>query len=289
MIKSTQMDEIKEADLHYITTISKPQIKKLINDDVFQLELFQDELCEVDIDEEGVRYILRRNPIRAKEIKQNRNERIQSIKNRIDKSNKYLQEHQKAKPETQITKIETTLKNMKLSKIITINENNRILSLNIDEAEQLEVGRFDGCYVMKTDLTSEECSKETAHDRYKDLAYVEHEFRTQKTGYLEIRGIYLRKKSRTVAHLLVTMLAYRIEKYLREKWSEKNITVEEGLRALSKISTYVLNIGKTQVTKMPKADAFLQELIDLANVIIPPVFPYKSANVYTRKKIKITK
>jgi transposase len=80
---------------------------------------------------------------------------------------------------------------------------------------------------MKTDLTIEQSTKEIIHNRYKDLAKVEWEFRTQKTGYLEIRSIYLRKKERTIAHLFITMLAYKIEKYLREAWAIEDLTVEE--------------------------------------------------------------
>ena len=286
MIKSAEIEKIQESEFNYITTISKPQIEKLVNDEVIQLELFQDKICEIEIPEEGIRYVFRRNPLRAKEINENRIDKIQSIQNIIDKANKYLKEHEQAKLETQMKKINNKLMTMKISKFVSIKTKNRTIFLHINEKEKLKVSRFDGCYVMKTNLMIKDASKNIIHDRYKDLSQVEYEFRTQKTGYLEIRAIYLRKKERTIAHLFITMLAYKIERYLRQKWVSQNITVEEGLRALSRISTYIVSIGENKITKLPKADMFLQKLLDTAGVILPSVLPHREANVYTRKKLK---
>ena len=77
---------------------------------------------------------------------------------------------------------------------------------------------MDGCYALKTDLLKEVASKEIIHDRYKGLSEVEWAFRTQKTGYLQVRPIYVRKRERSIAHLLIVMLAYKIERYLRSTW-----------------------------------------------------------------------
>jgi len=69
MIKSAQISDLS-ADDYYITALTKPQINKLLKEDVFQMELFDKTICEV-IDKE-IRYVLRRNPIRVKEIQENR-------------------------------------------------------------------------------------------------------------------------------------------------------------------------------------------------------------------------
>jgi hypothetical protein len=71
------------------------------------------------------------------------------------------------------------------------------------------------------------------HDRYKDLASVEHAFRTCKTAHLEVRPIFLRREARTRAHAFVVMLAYQIIHYLTACWSTLDLTVEEGLHALT--------------------------------------------------------
>ena len=75
MIKGRQIEELEEEGFHYITAITKPQIEKLLKEKVFQLELFDSEVAEVKTIE-GIRYILRRNPIRAKEIKKSRQDKL---------------------------------------------------------------------------------------------------------------------------------------------------------------------------------------------------------------------
>ena len=66
MIKSGQIEELSKAGFHYITAITKPQIETLLAGGVLQMALFDDSLCEVE--HEGLRYVLRRNPVRAEEI-----------------------------------------------------------------------------------------------------------------------------------------------------------------------------------------------------------------------------
>ena len=92
-----------------------------------------------------------------------------------------------------------------------------------------DAAKLDGCYCLKTDLTSAQASAETVHDRYKDLAEVEWAFRTSKTSHLEVRPLYLRRATRTRGHLFVVMLAYLIVQELRRCWVSLEVTVEEGI------------------------------------------------------------
>ena len=61
MIKSGPVQELSEVGFHYITAITKPQIGTLLKAGVLQMDLFDAELCEVQ--QEEVRYVLRRNPL----------------------------------------------------------------------------------------------------------------------------------------------------------------------------------------------------------------------------------
>ena len=60
-------------------------LKLTIKQDVLQLELFDKELVEVE--DKGIRYILRRNPVRMAEIRKNRNERILKIESCCEELN----------------------------------------------------------------------------------------------------------------------------------------------------------------------------------------------------------
>ncbi|MCP4628765.1 MAG: hypothetical protein GY850_35455 [bacterium] len=76
MIKSAQISELSAED-YFITALTKPQIEKLLKEGIFQMQLFDKDICEVI--EEGLRYVLRRNPIRAKEIQENRQSKLTAV------------------------------------------------------------------------------------------------------------------------------------------------------------------------------------------------------------------
>jgi len=67
MIKTPQITALGEKQFHYITAITKPQIEALLTQGTFQMTLFDEPLAEIT-SPQGERYILRRNPLRAREI-----------------------------------------------------------------------------------------------------------------------------------------------------------------------------------------------------------------------------
>ena len=191
MIKGPQIEQLqqyKDHEFHYITAITKPQIEKLLQNNKIQLSLFDQELGEVQL-EEGVRFVLRRNPVRAEEIKQSREDKYQSLLTLVEKQNDYLLEHPKAKLSTAKQKIEDKSKKLKIDGWICVSCKERTLSVSKDAEQLQEMEKLDGCYVLKTDIDRDKVPKETIHDRYKDLALVEWAFRTSKTAQLEMRPV----------------------------------------------------------------------------------------------------
>src|SRR4029453_6501999 len=75
MIKGQQVEDLAQQGFHYITAITKPQIEKLLRTGVFQKDLFDQEVAEVLADE-GIRYVLRRNPVRAQEMRDARHAKL---------------------------------------------------------------------------------------------------------------------------------------------------------------------------------------------------------------------
>jgi len=215
MIKSGQIEEIisDQYNWDYLTTITKQQIRTLIKKGIIQLSLFDNEIIEIE-DQDGTRYILRKNPIRAQEQEHNRNARIERLIELVENKNKYLKEHPKAQKEVAVEKVKNAIKKLKLSSIATIELEDRVIKLNIDRQAKKKQGELDGCYVVKTQASKEVLDTKTAHDRYKDLSLVEFAFRTMKTTMEEIRPIFVRKEKRTRGHVFVVMLAYMITKYI---------------------------------------------------------------------------
>ena len=70
MIKSGQIQDLEKHGFRYITALTKKQIETLVQKGVIQYELFDNPVCEAQ--DGSVRYIFRRNPVRAAEIQENR-------------------------------------------------------------------------------------------------------------------------------------------------------------------------------------------------------------------------
>jgi hypothetical protein len=283
MIKSSQIEDIKEENFHYITAITKPQIETLMKKGIIQLGLFSEELCEVENDD--IRYILRRNPIRAEEIEKTRKEKIEKVQEVIERQNEYLAGHKRAEVPVAKREVEKLLEKLKLTEFTKVEAEQRRISLKIDEKKKEQLATLDGCYVIKTELNKGDVSTETVHQRYKDLALVEQGFRTIKTGLLETRPIFVRKEKRTRGHVFVVMLAYIIVHELQKLWAEVDLTVGEGISELSTIDSVEIKIGETSYQQIPQPRDLGEKLLRLANVTLPEAIPFKDINVATRKKL----
>ena len=288
MIKNKQIEEIKEEGFHYITAITKPQIEKLLSEKVLQMSLFDKELAEVETDEE-LRYVLRRNPIRAEEIRKTRGEKLARIEKEIEKQNEYLKIHLRAKEEVAVRKIKELCKKLKITDLpagkagwVEIKITERVITIERDEDKLKEEEKLDGCYVLKTDLTKEQVSKETIESRYKDLSKVEWAFRTSKTVNLEMRPIHVVLASRTRGHAFVVMLAYRIIQELSKRWKSVDLTVEEGIEELTTLCAIEVKIdAKPAYNKIPEPRKSIKELLKKAGVDLPDVLQSKGIKAAT--------
>ena len=285
MIKSAQIKELEGQGFHYITAITKPQISAMMGNGQIQLDLFDEKLTEICVD--NVRYILRKNPVRAGEIKDTRNSKLSSLEKLIAKQNAYLLAHPKARVKTAIKKINDKSKALKISAWVEIEvAKSGSLVLKINEDNLSKEVLLDGCYVLKTDMAKEDITAEQAHKRYKELATVEWAFRTMKTTLLEMHAIYVRKSNRTKAHVFTIMLAYMLAYKLRKYWHDVEITVEEAIAELASICALQVKIkGQEVYQTIPKPRPLGLLLLKKADVTLPDALPCKNINVVTRKKL----
>ena len=287
MLKGPQLELLEQTEgFSYITAISKPQIRTLLEKGVFQLDLFSEKLAEVEAD--SVRYILRRNPVRAKEIEQNRQEKLAQIRHKLEEQNEYLREHPKALAKVAKRKVLEKVEKYGLSRWISISYRQRKLFLEEDEETHQEEAKLDGCYVLKTDLAQQESSTELIHQRYKSLAQVERAFRCFKQGHLEIRPIFVRRDQTTRGHVFVVMLAYMLERELEQSWGTLDTTVAEGLDELGSLRSVEIEIGGTQLHQIPAATGLAKQLLDNAQINLPQILPRRKWHVATRKSIAKT-
>jgi hypothetical protein len=284
MIKSAQVKDLAKSGFHYITAITKPQIRSLIKKGVFQLELFDEQLCEIQ--DNGVRYVLRRNPVRAKEMAASRASKLGALQTLAAEQNRYLAEHPRADEYKAWKKVSDKDTKLRLSSIVTVTASDRHINVDVDTEYMAYLAELDGCYVIKSDLPDEAADKELIHDRYKDLAMVETAFRTGKTTHLEVRPVFVRTEANTRGHVLVVMLAYLIVRALKRAWKDFDLTVEEGLKELDKICAMNLSVkGGEACLRIPEPSPTARELLDALDVKLPQFLPKSKAKVDTKRKL----
>ena len=283
MIKIPQIKNLPEG-FHYITAITKPQINSLIDQGVVQIGLFDEDVFEVE--DNDIRYILRRNPVRVEEIDESRMSKRKSVEKLLKKKNIYLHEHKKAKVETAIKDVNKKIVQLKIDKWLSVRSRERTLELEVDNEALEEVSRLDGCYVIKTDLPKDVADKQTIHDRYKDLTEVERAFRTFKTDFLEVRPVYVQTEKSTRGHVLVVMLAYMIVRLLRGAWQEFDLKVEEGLNQLSTLCSMEMKVkNQASCLKIPRPREKSRQLLKALDISMPIALPHRKVRVVTRKKL----
>ncbi len=284
MIKSQQVEDLLDNEMHYITGITKPQIRKLLKDEVVQMNMFDLELCEIE--DGDVRYILRKNPVRAKETAASRNSKYQSLIEKVEKRNKYLFEHAGASTDVALRDITAYAQKLKVDKWVAVRKDGRSIKVGKNEGELSETAKLDGCYVLKTDLKKEDADKETVHSRYKDLAEVEKAFRTFKQDFLEVHPTYVRTEASTRGHVFVVMLAYIICRELKELWRHIELTVEEGIRELNHLCSLNVYVrGIFTHSEVPQPNPQTRELLEAAGIELPRSIRRLKSEVDTRKTL----
>jgi len=287
MIRRDQQAAAQKAGFHFISALTKPQIEKLLKEQVLQLELFDEKVCEV-LSADGHRYILRRNPVRQQEMAQTRQQKQQALAEALAKANTYLAQHRRAKVKTQRRELAAKLQRLNLGGWVALQSKGRRLRLKTDKGALAKESRLDGCYVVQTDLKPAQAEAQTVHDRYKDLALVERDFRTLKTGHLEFRPWFVCTEDNTQAHALTSMLALKVRRRLEQAWWPLNLTVEEGLRELETLCVIELVHGQTQAVvarQVPLPSARQKQLLEALGLTLPRTVAEAKVSVGTRKKI----
>jgi transposase len=283
MLKLPQLQALEEHGFHYITAITKSQIRQLLKTGAFQMHLFDQELAEVEFD--AVRYILRRNPQRLVEMARTRQKKVEALTDRLTAKQRYLENHPRANPEIARSALNDYATLLQIDRWAKVILQERRLTLEIDQEAWTHEAQLDGCYVIKTDVPGNTAPADTIHQRYKDLAKVERAFRTFKSGHLEIRPTFVQTEASTRGHVFVVMLAYLLERELDRYWRPLDLPVSEALDELGSLRGVEITIGNTTCQQVPSPTGLSQELLTTAEITLPEILPLRKVHVATRKKL----
>jgi transposase len=266
MIKSIPLEAIKEAHFRYITAITKPQVESLMRLGVVQLDLFDESLGEVEY--EGVRYVFRRNPVRARELEESREARTDKARGMARKLSQELSASHRKRPAVALRKVQEKIGKLKIDGYVRARLDDRTIVVEVDQEALNDKARLDGVYMIKTDVKADELAKESVHRVYKSLYEVETDFRTMKTD-LEVRPVYVRKKSRTRGHVLLVMLALILRRELEKRL--KPIAMEVG-HAIAVMDGWTLlkeSLGELTFNRLPRPSSRQQKILDAVGLTQP--------------------
>jgi transposase len=248
MLKKAQIEELSGVQWNYITALTKPQLESLIEQKVIQLSLFDEKICEVE--QEGRRLILRRNPKRAEEVGVNRQSRLEKFLTLVKEANEKLSKGLRADAQKSFQKMSAAVVRYNLEKYVSLSLSERTIEVTVDEDKVQSAKQLDGCYALVTDFDKESCSAEKVHERYKDLAQVESAFRLLKSS-LDVRPLWHRRADRTRAHVFLVMLSLLLLEEFQRRIQNLDTTTEAAIDALNNIQLSELKIGNDIVSKLP--------------------------------------
>ena len=288
MIRGPQQQQVTEAGLHYISALHQCEIETLLKAGQLQMGLFDNRVHETKL-ADGRRLVTRCNPQRRDELTAMHAGFKQRLESWVQKANRYLTEHPRAKVQTQLKQGLARLKKGKLHIWMKLEARQNQLELTEDKAAYDEHTKLDGCYAIVSDLAESAASAQQLHDHYKGLSQVEAGFRTLKHGHLEIRPWHVRSEDSTRAHAFTAMLALKIRRRLQKAWEPLNLTVEEGLASLGQLCVMELIDKKSQQCVMrllPKPSDTQAKLLAAVQVALPAKAPEKGVAVATRVKLE---
>jgi hypothetical protein len=232
-------EEVKPADLDWITALRAPAIRGLLDGGVLQLSLFdQRNMAAITSPEfPGERLIVCRNPDLARERARKREDLLAAterdlaaVKARVDRARAPLHGQDAIG-----LAVGAVVNRHKMAKHfdLAIGEHSFAFTRKAD-AIAAEAA-MDGLYAVRTNLPEQVLGDAQAVLAYKSLAKVERAFRTIKTGDLEVRPVFHWAAPRVKAHVLLCMLAYYVEHHMLEKlapmlYRETDPAAAEALR-----------------------------------------------------------
>ena len=232
MITTARIEALKELDGKYgwITALRAPAIRKLMADDgPLQLSLFDEQdLAEITSpDFPGERLIACRNPALADERARKR----EALLAATEKDLAPVIAQVAARRLTGAGKIGAAvgekIGRYKMAKHFDVTITDDSLAIERKQAQIQDEARLDGIYVIRTPVPGTDLGAAAAVTAYKNLKYVERDFRHIKADDLDLRPVFHRLEKRVKGHVLICMLAAYLVWHLRQAWAPLTYTDEE--------------------------------------------------------------
>jgi len=278
MIKRMGKQALGEAHFRYVTALTDPQIRALLKKGVFQMGLFEDQPAEVEAG--GKRYVLRCNPQTKARERARREDQWRRVQAKIQARNEAVEKSAKKQEQSSLRQAEELTRQYHLSAWVKVRLEGRRVVWSEDAAARQQQEQLDGCYVVESDLPKAIATTQQVHDRYLGLTQVERDFRTLKTGLLELRPIFLRKEERTRGHAVVAMLALKLVREIDRRVAPLGLTVKDAMTRLQEVTLVCLGDPQQKLWRLADSYPAAQtEVLAVFPKIPAPLLSLRKANV----------
>ena len=220
LTKARIRDDVKPAELDWITALRGPAIKVLMAEGAIQPSLFDEQdMAEITSpDYPGERLIACYNPFLAAERARKRADLLDATEaelEKIDAATRRARRPLRGKDKISLA-VGKVINKKKVAKHFTAEITDDGLSWRRDEQKIAGEAALDGIYVIRTSLPADTLPAVGAVDSYKALENVERVFRGLNTDLL-IRPIRHRLEDRVRAHVLIRTLAYYVTWHMQQR------------------------------------------------------------------------
>jgi hypothetical protein len=231
MITKTRIADLRALEgAGWVTALKAPDIAALAADGgPLQLSLFDEQnLAEITHpDYPGERLVCCRNPALAESRRLKREALLAATEADLEKI-KASAAAGRLKDKDKIgVRVGKVIGKHKVGKHFTWQITESGFGYQRDEGKIAAEAKLDGIYVIRTTMTAEAADAPGVVRTYKNLKYVERDFKTIKIDDLDVRPIHHYLAGRVEAHLLICMLAAYLTWHLRQAFAPLTFTDED--------------------------------------------------------------
>jgi hypothetical protein len=214
----------------WITALRAPAIKKLMaGDGPLQLSLFDEQdLAEITSGGfPGERLVACRNPVLAAERARKREDLLQATEKLLAPIAARVRAGRLAGAAAIGIEVGKVISKYKTGKhfAVTIADDSLTVERRQDQIDA--EAALDGFYVLRTPVPASQLDGPAVVTAYKNLKYVERDFRHIKSDDLDLRPVFHRLEERVRAHVLICMLACYLTWHLRRAWAPLTFTDQD--------------------------------------------------------------
>jgi len=211
----------------WITALRAPAIKKLMADGgPLQMSLFdQQDLAEITSpDYPGERLIACRNPVLAADRARKREDLLHATERLLAPLIARVRAGRLAGAAEIGVAAGKVINKYNTGKHFEVTITDTSLAVARKQPQIDAEAALDGFYVLRTPIPQGPLPAPAAVTAYKNLKYVERDFRSIKSDDLDLRPVFHRLEDRVRSHVLICMLACYLTWHLRKAWAPLTFT-----------------------------------------------------------------